>query len=194
MSRKNDEITKLVYKYQKRHLKEDINLHGLSYQILKDMKYIEEHNKRTCKHNFTLIPKFPIFYTYGSGGIEYLFREYLFSNTRWDREYNHDNYDLALTEILEDLLTMTYILSDIFCHKEDEEGGYQSDNINIEFINDFIILNNYFIRTYKKDISKNLGGYICPSHYLRYCKKKNNFSIELDKLLKEPITEEASND
>jgi len=194
MSRKNDEITKLVYKYQKRHLKEDINLHALSYQILEDMKYIEEHNKRTCEHNFTLIPEFPITYTYGSGGIKYLFREYLFSNEGWDRGYNHDNYYLTITEILEDLLTMTYILSDIFCHKEDEEGGRQSDNINIEFINDFIILNNYFIRTYKEDISKNLGGYISCLHYLRYCKKINNFLLELDKLLKEPKTEGASND
>lgn len=192
MSRKNDEIRKLVYKYQKRHLKEDINLNALSYQILKDMKYIEEHNKRTCEHNFTLIPEFPIFYTYGDGGVEYLFKEYLSSNTGWDRKYN--DYYLTLTEILEDLLTMTYILSDIFCHKEDEKGGRQSDNINIEFINDFIILNNYFIRTYKEDISKNLGGYICRLHYLRYCKKINNFLLELDKLLKEPKTEEASNE
>ena len=194
MSRKNDEITKLIYKYQKRHLKEDINLHGLSYQILKDMKYIEEHNKRTCKHNFILIPEFPIPYTYGDGGVEYLFKEYLSSNTGWDREYNYDNYYLALIEILEDLLTMDYILSDIFYHKEDKKGGFAADDINIEFINDFIILNNYFIHTYKKDISKNLGLYTSYWHSLRYCKKINNFSIELDKLLKEPKTEEASNE
>ncbi len=197
MSRKyneNDKITKLVYKYQKRHLKEDINLYSISSKILNDMKYIEEHNKRTCEISFILTPEFPCpweIYTYGNGGVQYLFQEFLSSYRGWTE--NSNNY-LTLREILEDLLAMTYVLSDIFCYKEDEAGGGQSDNINKEFIKDFIILNNYFIHTYEVDISKKLGLYICRSHSLRYCKKINNFSIELDKLLKEPKTEEASND
>ncbi len=198
MSRKyneNDKITKLVYKYQKRHLKEDINLYSISSKILNDMKYIEEHNKRTCEISFILTPEFPFPYTYGDGGVEYLFKEYLSSYRDWTKE-NYSNDDLTLREILEDLLAMDYILSDIFYHKEDKKGGFAADDINIEFINDFIILNNYFIHTYKKDISQSLGLYTSYWHSLRYCKKINNFLLELDKhpLIKEPKTEGVSNE
>tara|TARA_R110002012_G_scaffold14560_1_gene59891 strand:- start:166 stop:708 length:543 start_codon:yes stop_codon:yes gene_type:complete len=178
MSRNNKEITELIWKYQE----PNVNVRTISDLILKDINYLEEHSERTCKQHYTIIPNFPI-EVYGDRGPNYLFKEALIydDHNAWCREYN--GYSLVLSEIIEDILTMTRIIGKIFCHEKDKEAKSREElsNINIEFIKDFVILNKYFICTYLRDISKRIGTWTSYSHCERYCDKIKNFLEELKK-------------
>jgi len=176
MSRNNKEIIELIWKYQE----PNVNVRTISDLILKDINYLEEHSERTCKNHYTIIPVFPI-EVYGDRGADYLFEEALINNKAWCRQYNE--YSLVLSEIIEDILTMTRIIGKIFCHEKDKEAKSREElsNINTEFIKDFVILNKYFIYTYLKDISKRIGTWTSYSHCQRYCDKLENFLKELKK-------------
>ena len=50
------EIIELIWKYQE----PNVNVRTISDLILKDINYLEEHSKRTCKKYYTIIPAFPI--------------------------------------------------------------------------------------------------------------------------------------
>ena len=97
------------------------------------------------------------------------------------REYC--DYGLVLVEIIEDILTMTRIIGKIFHHEKDKESKNREElsNINTEFIEDFVMLNKYFISKYETDISKQIGAWISYSHCQRYCDKIGNFLEELKK-------------
>ena len=79
---------------------------------------------------------------------------------------------------MEDITTMTYILSAIFNH-ENGKTREERSLINIEPIEDFKVFNKYFIDWYNEDISKKLGLWISYSHSQRYCDKIDNFLNEL---------------
>jgi hypothetical protein len=177
MSRNNEEITEVIWKYEE----PNVNVRTISDLILKDINYLEEHSRRTCKNDYAIIPTFPIL-VYGDRGADYLFKKALdLYHHSWRREYC--DYGLVLVEIIEDILTMTRIMGKIFRHEKDKESKNREElsNINTEFIEDFVILNKYFISKYETDIAKKLGNWISYSHCQRYCDKIENFLEELKK-------------
>ena len=177
MSRNNEEITELIWRYQE----DNVNVHTISDLVLEDISYLQKHSQRTCKNHFAIIPDFPI-EVYGDGGANYLFKEALvLQHNDWCRDYCE--YGLVLVEIIEDILTMTRIIGKIFRHEKDKESKnrQESSNINSEFIGDFVNLNKYFISTYETDISKQIGVWTSYSHCQRYCDKIENFLKELKK-------------
>lgn len=165
------EIIELIWKYQE----PNVNVRTISDLILKDINYLEEHSERTCKNYYTIIPVFPI-EVYGDGGADYLFKKALdLYHHSWRREYC--DHGLVLVEIIEDILTMTRIMGKIFHHEKDKESKNREElsNINTEFIEDFVMLNKYFISKYETDIFKQIGAWISYSHCERYCDKIENF-------------------
>ena len=172
---KKKSISEIISKYKSK----DTNIACLSKSILDDKRYLKQHQVRTCKNSFDLIPKFPL-HVYGDMGMNLLFSKNLSNSTGWDTE-DWSEYRLNLEEIIEDMLTMTYILSSIFYHSKDKESKSRAESsfINVEPVKDFIIFNKYFIETYDHDISSSLSMFVSYSHCQRYCDKISNFLEEL---------------
>jgi hypothetical protein len=78
---------------------------------------------------------------------------------------------------------MTYILSAIFNHKNDESKEVKTREerslINVEPVQDFKVFSKYFLDFYREDVSKKMGLWTSYSHSKRYCDKIDNFLNEL---------------
>jgi hypothetical protein len=174
---KKKEIQIIIDKYKSKEL----DIRSLSQRILNDRQYLLDHGNRTCKSSFDIIPKFPLA-TYGDGGIHILFSKILITDNYWDN-LEWSEYSLNIEETIEDMLTMTYILSAIFNHKNDESKEVKTREerslINVEPVQDFKVFSKYFLDFYREDVSKKMGLWTSYSHSKRYCDKIDNFLNEL---------------
>ena len=183
--KKKAEIQNIIDKYKSRY--EQLHLRELCREILSDIEYLQQHSRRTCENCFELIPRFPIDHRFPiqdyspSRGCQDTFKKAMLSDNYWKTECD---YALTLKDVIEDMLTMEYILSSIFNHEKDKGATTREENsyINLEYIDDFLVFNKYFKGWYDEDVTESIVDWTIFYHSYRHSDKIPNFLNHLKEI------------